>query len=65
MDVADEYNMTVRQWALLERLRLDEFVAWWEAGGSGNNMDGIPANAFPATQPVPDWDEQYRGWGGA
>lgn len=60
-----EDAMTLRQWATLERLRLDEFMAWWESGAAGHNMDDIPADAFPAQQPVGEWDEQYRSWGGA
>lgn len=61
---AAEDIMTLRQWATLERLRLDEFMAWWENGAAGHNTDDIPVEAFPAAQPVEEWDEHYRSWGG-
>jgi hypothetical protein len=62
---ADPDDITIGRWITLERLRLDEFVAFWRNGAAGRNMDGVPADAFPTSQPVGDWDEQYRSWGGA
>jgi hypothetical protein len=61
----DQDDITLERWIALERLRLDEFVAFWRNGQAGNNMDGIPVDAFPTKQPVGEWDEQYRSWGGA
>jgi hypothetical protein len=64
MNETTDGDMTLDRWVVLERLRLDEFVAFWRSGQAGHNSEGIPADAFPAQQPVGEWDEQYRGWGG-
>lgn len=64
MSVKQE-DIGIVQWVALERLRLNEFVAFWRNGQAGNNTDGIPPDAFPIRQPVGEWDEQYRSWGGA
>ena len=60
--VADE--MSIERWAVYERMRLEEFMAFWRNGAAGNNIDGMPADAFPATMPIGEWDEQYRSFGG-
>lgn len=61
---AETDDITLEQWVVLERLRLDEFVAFWRNGQAGHNTDGTPADAFPSCQPVGEWDEQYLGWSG-
>lgn len=55
-------EISLETWIALERLRLDEFVAFWRSGQAGNNMDGAPADAFPTHQPADEWDEQYLSW---
>ena len=60
-----DYDVNIERWIALERLRLEEFVAFWRSGAAGNDMNGAPADAFPTHQPIEEWDEQYRCFGGA
>lgn len=60
---ADDEIMTLERWYVLERLRLDEFMAFWKNGHHGEDADGTPAAAFPLEQPAGEWDEQFRFWG--
>jgi hypothetical protein len=56
-------EISLEQWITLERLRLDEFVAFWRNGAAGHNSDGMPAEAFPHRMEPGEWDEQYRSFG--
>lgn len=57
-------DISLERWYVLERLRLDEFMAFWQNGHDGHNTEGIPADAFPMEQPVGEWDVQYRWFRG-
>jgi hypothetical protein len=57
-------NISLEQWIVLERLRLEEFAAFWRNGQNGHDAN-LASFDFPVRQPVGEWDEQYRSWGGA
>lgn len=56
-------DITIGDWIVQERQRLQNFERFWRYGQAGLNPDGIPPSNFPGKMPEGEWDEQYRSWG--